>query len=154
MREKFFIRMGSQLFLLFSFGKSVKFSRFAECSWHESSTIPARQASLGMPFPCWAEIASKKWLSPDCWEPSTEMGKVEGEAGVVELIQVNHWSYNNPWEWRWKAGFKRGSLVKTGTRLTWGDVLAKNGDIKEVSWQLSSLTLLHKYRGGFGWLAS
>lgn len=31
-----------------------------------------------------------------------------------------------------------------------GDVLIRNRAVKEVSWQLSSLTLLHKYRGGFG----
>lgn len=31
-----------QLFLLFSFNRSMKFSKFAECSWHESSTAPAR----------------------------------------------------------------------------------------------------------------
>lgn len=77
MREKFLIRMSSQLFLLFSFGKSMKFSAFEEYSWHESSTTPARQASLGMPLPCWAEIVSKKSLSPDHWEAQ----RGDGEGG-------------------------------------------------------------------------
>lgn len=121
MREKFLIGMSSQLFLLRSFGKSIKFSTFAECYWHESSTTPARQASPGMPLPCWAEIASKKSLSPDHWEAQHGDGESGRCSRCCELIEVNHWSYNNPWEWLWKAGFKRGSLVKTGTRLTLGD---------------------------------
>jgi len=34
------------------------------------------------------------------------------------------------------------------------DTLTKNRAVKEVSWQLSLPTLLHKYRGFFGWLTS
>lgn len=113
-------------------------------------------AALGMPLPFVAD-ASKKPLPSGHQE--AEHG--DGEGGrrskccgadmckPVELQQSLRVAMKNWIKKRITCKNRDGADVGGH----W-DMLTKNRAVKKVSWQLSLLTLLHKLRGGFGYLAN